>query len=84
MPITAAEYATAEAGRLQVSHKRETLNKLAEDVQTYLDGGLMSDELQETLRPYLSTRLQARLDSLKTSIDADVAAVKAVITDYTP
>lgn len=82
MAITAAQAAQARRAILDVEQRVERYRGLVQDVEVYIGGGSMSRRLQEELRTFLSTRLHARLDAYKASIDADVTAIRAIVTDY--
>lgn len=82
MAITLAQFRQAHGAAEAIETKRANLALLTEQVATYTNGGEMPSELQTALRPWLADKMQARLGAYKAGIDADVAALKALVTDF--
>lgn len=83
MPITAADLKTVTEKIEAIERRRARQAMLAEQVANYVNGGELGRELAETLRDFLAPKLQARLDAYQASIDTDIAAVRAIVSDYT-
>lgn len=82
MAITFEQFQQATALADQIETKLGNAARYEASMNDYRNGGQLSGELQEVLRPWLSGQLPALLADYRASIQADVNALKAIVTDF--
>lgn len=83
-PLTTDQFRQLRDAVQGIPERQRLVDGLRADLQTFVQGGALSERLAEQLRPRISTQVGTRLDAMQAEIDADVAKVKKTIPDYDP
>lgn len=82
MAITRSELKTAENKIVAIEARWAEYQRLSADAVAYAAGEQLTLELQAELRSSIAAKIANRLETIKANIDADVADVRTVVTDY--
>lgn len=82
MAITFEQFQQAVALSEGIDVKLANAGRYEASMNDYINGGTLSGELQEVLRPWLSGQLPALLADYRASIQADVDALRAIVSNF--